>query len=205
MAAKKVRRGWSRPWFWILIASLVAADLISKSWAVRYAGSEQVPVLGSWLGIQNLENPGGLFGIGQELNLELTLIRIVAVGLILWLASRQPFQNRRGVFVLGLLTGGALGNLYDNLSKWAPWPGNGHVRDFIRVDLGPAPADWLPGWAWPFHPWPIFNFADSYIVVGFLLLLFGIGTIYFHPAEAPGTDVGDPPSESPDDREESPG
>ena len=78
---------------------------------------------------------------------------------------------------LGLLTAGAIGNLYDNLGRFTGWAdGSGHVRDFVRFDLGPAPS-WIPEKIWLFDPWPIFNFADSCITIGFLLLLTGLGSV----------------------------
>ncbi|KAA3607750.1 MAG: signal peptidase II [Planctomycetota bacterium] len=174
--------GWARPWFWILIVVLVAADLATKSWASQYAGRGDVPVLGEWLSIYFTHNPGGVFGVAQDYTGVLTLIRALAVILILWLVKRQPSDNRVGIFTLGLLVAGALGNLYDNLSAWLPWPGNGEVRDFIKVDLGPKPWQGLPDWAWPFDPWPIFNLADSCICIGFVLLLTGLAAVQFQPA-----------------------
>lgn len=163
--------GLRRPWFWALLIALVALDLWSKAWAHEWAAGGERAVLGSWLSIQRVFNPGGLFGMGQTMTLPLTLLRAGAVLLILWLVGRQPRANRRGVFTLALLCAGAAGNLYDNLSVWAPWPGNGLVRDFVKVDLG----------FWPFHPWPLFNLADSCIVLGFLLLLTGVAQVRLRP------------------------
>lgn len=158
------------------MAGLVAVDLISKSWAHRAAAGGDVPVLGSWLSLRQVHNPGGVFGLGQNLTVPLTILRAAAAVFLTVLVARQPGRNRMGVFTLGLLLAGALGNLYDNLSRWAPWPGNGHVRDFIQVDLGPAPSFW-PQELWPFHPWPVFNVADACITTGFVLLLTGLARV----------------------------
>lgn len=175
--------GLARPWFWVLAAGLFAADLWTKSWAHAYAADGPRPVLGEWLSIQKVFNPGGLFSLGQNLNLPLTILRALAVAGILWLVTRQPRANRRGVFTLALLGAGAAGNLYDNLSQWAPWPGNGMVRDFIRVDFA-APGFW-PERFWPFDPWPLFNLADSCIVVAFLLLITGLAHVQMRAQPAP--------------------
>lgn len=177
--------GLRRPGFWLLALGLLAADLWTKSWAHAYAATGEQPVFGAWFSIQKVFNPGGVFGLGQSMTLPLTLLRAAAVIFILWLVARQPRDNRLGVFTLALLLAGAAGNLYDNLSAWAPWPGNGHVRDFLKVDLGAAPSFW-PERLWPFHPWPIFNLADACIVVGFLLLLTGLARVRIR-GHAPGS------------------
>jgi signal peptidase II len=167
----------SRP-YWIMVITLVVADLWTKSWAFATLDEREIHwVAGSWLGFQRLLNPGGVFGIAQGATTILTVIRIFAVGLLIWLAARQLRSNRRGVFTIGLLTAGAVGNLYDNLGAVTGWAdGSGHVRDFVRFDLGPAPS-WIPEKIWLFDPWPIFNFADSCITVGFVLLLTGLGRV----------------------------
>jgi lipoprotein signal peptidase len=58
-----------------------------------------------------------------------------------------------------------------------PWEGNGEVRDFIRVDLGAQPGWWPDVLPWLFHPWPIFNLADSFIFIGFVLLISGLAVV----------------------------
>lgn len=177
--------------FWLLVAALVTADLLTKSWAFATLPEDQSVVhqFGSWFGWQRLHNAGGVFGLGQSLTLPLTLIRLVAVIFLVWLAARQPRGEHRAVFTLGLLEAGAIGNLFDNLGRWIPWSdGTGHVRDFIRIDLGPPPG-WWPDSLWPFDPWPIFNVADACITTGFLLLLTGLARVHWPKAssDAPQT------------------
>lgn len=177
-SAKIERTGYRSKGFWLLVVALVVLDLVTKSWAFDSLGEREIRwVAGEWLGLQRLLNPGGVFGIAQGATTILTVIRIFAVGLLIWLVAQQARTNRRGVFTLSLLTAGAVGNLYDNLGAFTGWAdGSGHVRDFVRFDLGPAP-DWFPEKLWLFDPWPIFNFADSCITVGFLLLLTGLGRV----------------------------
>ncbi len=177
--------GFKSPLFWIPVVLLVVADLATKSWAFSTL-PEYGPtyVWGDWFGWQRLHNPGGVFGMGQSMTVPLTIIRIFAVGLLLWLAARQLRGSKRAVLTLALLEAGAVGNLYDNLGGWFGWSdGTGHVRDFIRVDLGPAPEWWPDFIPWLFHPWPIFNLADSCITIGFLLLLTGLGKVHWPGSE----------------------
>ena len=186
-SAQPERTGFRSPMFWGMVLVLVVIDLVTKSWAFASLDEREIRwVAGSWLGFQRLLNPGGVFGIAQGATTILTVIRVFAVGLLIWLAAKQALRNRRGVFTLGLLTAGAVGNLYDNLSAFTGWADpNGHVRDFVRFDLGPAPS-WIPEQIWLFDPWPIFNFADSCITVGFLLLLTGLGRVEWPGSESEG-------------------
>ena len=163
--------------FWLMVVVLFFADLWTKAWAWDFAAHGPVEVVDGWLAIQKVTNPGGIFGLGQGLRIPLTLLRSAAVVFLFLLAGRQDETCRLGVPTLGLLTAGAMGNLWDNLSSWAPWAGNGEVRDFIRIDLGPGPEFWPGFLPWPFHPWPLFNLADSCISIGFLLLITGLARI----------------------------
>ncbi|MCH2111223.1 MAG: signal peptidase II [Planctomycetes bacterium] len=154
-------------WFWLAVVLLWVADLWSKAWAWQFWGQGPVPVFDDWLSWHTIFNPGGVFGIGRDWTVVLTVVRVIAAGVLVYLIRRQSDSNRAGLYTLGLLLAGACGNLYDNLSAWMPWDGNGQVRDFIRVDLG------VPF----FDPWPIFNLADSYITLGFVLLVTGLAKV----------------------------
>ncbi len=166
-----------RPLFFLMVAVLLASDLLTKSWSFSAVGNGlSRPLLGDWLSVYCVRNPGGIWGLGQSLTIPLTIVRLAAVGVLIYFVSRQPNGNRCGMFVLGLLLAGALGNLYDNLAPWMPWSGDGHVRDFIMVRFGEP--GWWPGFVpWLFDPWPIFNFADSFIFAGFLMLLTGAANL----------------------------
>ncbi|RMH01318.1 MAG: signal peptidase II [Planctomycetota bacterium] len=169
--------GLRRPVFWLSVVVLVAVDLISKAWVWSNVQGE-VFLAGRWLSLRKVYNPGGVFGLFQDFTLPLTLIRIVAVVAIVGLVARQPRRNRLGVATLALLLAGALGNLYDNLGRWTGWVAVederflGSVRDFVKVDLG----------FWPLDPWPVFNFADACISVGFVLLVLGLARIQLKAA-----------------------
>ncbi|HBF23180.1 MAG TPA: signal peptidase II [Planctomycetes bacterium] len=170
--------------FWLLVLLLLGADLWTKAWAWDFAAHGRVVVLGDWLSVQKVTNSGGVFGLGQGLRVPLTLLRSLVVLFLLYLVGKQDAESKLSVPTLGLITAGALGNLWDNFSAWAPWSGNGEVRDFIRVDLGPAPDFWPDVLPWIFDPWPIFNLADSCICVGFVLMVTGLAKIRMGASDA---------------------
>jgi signal peptidase II len=115
-------------------------------------------VIPGWLRIIHTENPGAAFGILADGNRWLRggiLIGVSALVLVfvvsaLW-GRRTTFTSPLGRAALGLILGGAAGNLYDRVVS-------GMVTDFIEVYHG----------SWSF---PAFNVADSAITVGAALLL----------------------------------
>jgi signal peptidase II len=129
--------------------AVLAADVISKVAIVatmRHESHPAVRVLGRWLRIVYTRNSGAAFSIGTGATL---LFTAVAVGVVVVIvrAARRLVHSGWAV-TLGLLLGGALGNLADRLFR-APGPLRGHVVDWIE----------LPHW-------PVFNVADACIVVG---------------------------------------
>ena len=98
-----------------------------------------------------------------------SFIKPVSFIFLVWFINRQHSENKLGIATLALLLAGAVGNLYDNLSNYMPWPGNGEVRDFLKFQI--QSPSFIPDKYWPFDPFPIFNFADSFISIGFILLL----------------------------------
>lgn len=175
------RKGLRRPVFWIFVLALLLADLCSKAWAFSEIGIHQSrPILGDWFSFYCITNSGGIWGAGNNGGFTgiLTVIRLIAVCVLILFVKRQANKNRMGLFTLALLIAGAVGNLYDNLSAWLPWDLDepGKVRDFLMVDF--SIPGWWPDWlGWPFHPFPIFNFADACISVGFVLLITGVAKL----------------------------
>jgi signal peptidase II len=140
-------------------AIILVADLISKIEIVRHlAFGQTVHVVGSVLRLTLTRNPGAAFSIGTG---QTALFALVAVGVIVVIVrSARRLRSVAWAITLGLLLGGALGNLVDRLFR-APGPFRGYVVDWIQ----------LPHW-------PVFNVADSAIVCGgvlaVLLALIGI-------------------------------
>ncbi len=126
------------------------ADLVSKTVVVA-ALSHQAPVrlLGGLLTLRELRNSGAAFSIGTSVTVVFTLIALGVIVAILRTARR--LRSIPWAVSLGLLLGGAAGNLGDRLFR-SPGFLRGNVVDWIE----------LPHW-------PVFNVADSCIVCGGVL------------------------------------
>jgi signal peptidase II len=132
---------------------VVVLDQITKAAIVgAFARGEQVSVLGKVLRIGHAQNTGAVFGIMKGAGRFFTIFSIVAAVVLvaaILLARRVPARVRVG---LGLVLGGALGNLIDRLRL-------GAVVDFIDIGV----SDGIR--------WPSFNVADLAITAGIVLLL----------------------------------
>jgi len=138
----------------LLLVSLgvLTLDLLTKLLAVReLSDREPVELAGGILTLRLVRNSGAAFGMAQGLTVVLTALALVVVVVILRMASR--LRSTWWAVALGLVLGGALGNLVDRLFR-APGPGRGHVVDFLE----------LPNW-------PVFNMADSAIVCAAVLMV----------------------------------
>jgi signal peptidase II len=140
------------------IAALVlAADLVTKVVAVaRLEGQEPVELLGGAVNLVLVRNPGAAFSLATGYTWVLSLVAVAVVVAIVRIARR--LRSAGWAAALGLVLGGALGNLTDRLLR-APGPLQGHVVDVVAL------GD-------PYRPiWPVFNLADSCIVTGGVLLV----------------------------------
>jgi signal peptidase II len=148
-----------------LVAVLVLAlDIATKVWVVaELEGRRVIELLGGELTLQVSRNSGAAFSFAQGATLLFTAVAIVVIVVIVRIAAR--LRSLGWAVSLGLLLGGAAGNLVDRLLR-SPGPGRGAVVDFI--DLG-----WFPS----------FNVADSGIVVGGLLAVL----LTFRGIEVDGT------------------
>ncbi|MEU2374316.1 signal peptidase II [Streptomyces misionensis] len=118
---------------WLVAAVAYALDLGSKVAVVaRLEGRAPVPVpvLGSWLELRVQRNPGAAFGMGGASTIVFTLIAL-AVALVIVRVSRRLTSTPWAV-ALGLLLGGAVGNLTDRLFR-SPGGMRGAVVDFVAV------------------------------------------------------------------------
>jgi signal peptidase II len=148
---------------WMILLAVavcvLVADIITKVVAVALIEpGNPVEIIGDTVTFTLVRNSGAAFSMATGYTWILTIVALVVVAGII------RYSNRLGsiwwALGLGLVLGGALGNLIDRIFR-APGPLRGHVVDFVSV-----------GW------WPVFNVADSAVVCGavglVILTLFGL-------------------------------
>lgn len=159
--------------FITLVTLTTTADLFTKSLAFKNLGmpgtSPGWPVINNMLWYRTSLNEGALFGLGQGMGWFFITVSIAAIiGILLTVFWLRIDSDRTLLIALGCITGGILGNLYDRLGipalRWhAPLSREGEpvyaVRDWIHFRLDGV------------IDWPIFNLADSFLVLGAGLLL----------------------------------
>lgn len=127
-------------------------DLVTKLIVVAELENQgTIEVLGTWLQFHVVRNSGAAFGMGEALTIVFTAIAAAVVVVIFRIARK--LYSTPWALALGLLLGGALGNLTDRVFR-SPGPLHGAVVDFI------APAHFA-----------VFNLADSAIVCGGVLIV----------------------------------
>jgi signal peptidase II len=150
-----------RPNFKAFLGALAVAfplDQASKFWvshAIPYGG--RISVIDGFFYLTHVRNPGAAFGMFVDVAPEIRIpvfigVSLVAVGIIFSFYRSLAPGDRFTAFTLGLILGGALGNLVDRIFR-------AEVVDFLQFQLRSG------------YTWPDFNFADSFIVVGVALLL----------------------------------
>ncbi len=132
---------------WLAVAATVyALDQATKEWATRaLRDGLPRPLLGEWFQFRLTFNPGAAFSLGTGYTVVLTGIALAVIVVCVKMARR--LGSTGWAVALGLLLGGALGNVTDRILR-PPGPFRGHVVDFLE----------LPNW-------PVFNVADSAICV----------------------------------------
>ena len=141
----------------VIAAGVLAVDQLSKAWAIATLDGARRELVGDLLGLQLVFNPGAALSIATGMTWVLTLVAAAVVVVLVRVARR--LGSTMWAVALGLLLGGALGNLVDRLVREPGFP-SGHVIDFI------AYLDWFVG-----------NVADIAIVVaaGLVVLLVARG------------------------------
>ena len=143
---------------------LVAATLVLDRWTKvliqkRFDLNESISVIDGFFNITYVRNTGVAFGIFSSISspaksVLLSVFTAFAAVVVVTYSVRSPARNRLLQVALGLILGGALGNLYDRIVYH-------HVVDFLEVHI-------------VHYHWPDFNVADSCIVIGACLLLIEI-------------------------------
>lgn len=133
-------------------AVVLILDIVTKVAAVHYlTPGEPVSIIGDAVTWTLVRNSGAAFSMATGYTWVLTLVATAVVIGIFWMGRRlvSPWW----AFGLGMILGGALGNLVDRFFR-SPGPLRGHVVDFLSI-----------GW------WPVFNVADPAVVGGAILLV----------------------------------
>lgn len=137
--------------FFALVIVIATADQVLKAWIVaHYQVGQTVPIVGDFIRIAPSQNSGALFGLFRDQAPIFALLSLGVIGLIVWYESRAG-ASLFVTIALGLLLGGAIGNLGDRLRL-------GYVVDFVDMGIG----------TWR---WYTFNLADASISTAVLLLL----------------------------------
>ena len=136
----------------VLATGVLALDVLTKVLSVAFLeGADPIKIFGGALYLTFVRNPGAAFGLAEGWTWILALIALGVVGFILWIS--RNLRSQGWAVGLGLVLGGAVGNLADRLFR-EPGPMRGHVVDFLSL----------------FDPfgrvWPVFNVADMAIVGG---------------------------------------
>ena len=150
----KISGGQTLIYIYILLA-VVFLDLITKELAESLLSSGEIRVL-PFLKLYLIYNKGAAFGIFSDLPdfIRIPLLTITPVIAFLVTYFYSSKEGKRWVAVaMGLIGGGALGNLYDRLFL-------GKVRDFIHLHVGD-------------HYWPAFNIADASITLALFIVIAG--------------------------------
>ncbi len=139
-----------------IAALIIALDQWTK-WLVRInipAGESWLPAPLQWLSpyarIVHWYNQGASFGMFQQGNMVFTVLAFVVIGVILYYYPKVGPADWPLRLAMSMQLGGAVGNLVDRLIR-------GRVTDFISVGT-----------------FPVFNFADSSITIGCVVLLLGV-------------------------------
>ena len=140
-------------------AAVILVDRLSKIWVLNniplYEEIAPIPALYPYFSFLHSANTGVAFGLFQGGSFIFTIIAGIAVIAIAIYSFRSGIQSLLMSISLGLMLGGAAGNLWDRLAY-------GAVVEFIKLQASDSLV------------WPMFNLADSAIVVGTGLLI-----IYF--------------------------
>ena len=132
----------------------VIIDQLTKYLAFRLESS--VVVISNVLGFVKAENEGVAFGIGKDLRfggIIWAVLSILTVAVLTYFYLKHTKRRLCETISFALIMGGAIGNLIDRIAI------GGKVRDFIQL---------------LFVRWPAFNLADSFIVIGVLLMVVSI-------------------------------
>ena len=148
-AATKAKAHWLV--FFGLALTVLVLDQLTKAWLTsNLSPGEVMSVIGDYVRLVYSQNSGALFGLFRDNALLFGIVSIVVIGLIV-AYQRQVGSSLYLSIALGLLLGGALGNVTDRLRL-------GYVVDFVDIGIGAL-------------RWYTFNVADAAISLSIVLLI----------------------------------
>lgn len=157
-AAGSVPRRRTAGWLAVVAVVVLLADIVSKALVLAHLREGQpVRLLGGAIYLSLTRNTGAAFGLGSGYTVVLGLIAVAVVVVIVVFARR--LRSLPWAVSLGLVLGGAAGNLLDRIFRGSV-PFRGAVVDFISLF-----SPYGTGWA-------IFNLADSALCVGVVIAVF---------------------------------
>lgn len=147
-------------WALIIILGFIL-DRVSKLWAVDALADKPITVIDNFFYLRYLENKGAAFSILQGKTVFLVIMTSLIAIAILFIIIKNKDKFLRTT--LSLILCGALGNLYDRITK-------GSVTDFLDFHFGS-------------YVFPTFNVADMFVVVGTILL--AVYILFFYKEDKP--------------------
>lgn len=146
----------------------LAIDQITKYFAVAILqGNSSVHLIGNFIRFTYVENRGAAFGMLQNQRIFFIISTIVLVAFIIYMIVFNKKVTNVTKLTLSLILSGAIGNFIDRLRL-------GYVIDFVDVRFG------------DFYDFPVFNVADSCLVVGVIVLVILILFNKFEKSEING-------------------
>lgn len=157
-AGERRRQARNLTAYWVVAALTLCVDLLTK-WAITTSLQlgQSLPLIEPFLRLTYVRNTGAAFSLLANLNspwrsVFLIVVPALAFVFLAVLAHREKHRGLTLMLPLGLVSGGAIGNLLDRLAT-------GTVVDFIDMGLGSL-------------RWPVYNAADSAVVIGVCWLMF---------------------------------
>jgi signal peptidase II len=146
-----------RHFFGAALLSALLDQITKLTVDARMDFSDRIPVIDGFFYLTHVRNPGAAFGLFGDAPVAIRLtmfigITLVAIAMIVSFYRKLAPGDRFSALSLGLILGGAVGNLVDRVFR-------GEVVDFLNFRL------------WGGYQWPDFNLADSFIVVGVAFLV----------------------------------
>lgn len=129
---------------------LIVLDFITKLLVVEFLKADIV-LISNIIYLTFVTNTGTFWGLFSDINIFFVFLSLVILGLLVYIIIKKTKLNKINTYLYSLVISGIVGNLIDRIIR-------GYVVDFIGIRLFS-------------YNFPIFNFADLYIVIGVLLFI----------------------------------